>query len=154
MQSYKALEDLGVKREDCYTNWFSTTEPDERTGAWRKQRELFGIDERSTWNWSDDYMDYIYIHLEMFNRVNIVDFDREYIRFKESEIPVQVAIDTVLNWFRTRYYPNKLDTININDYDTSTPEGREIWHNDLVEWCNEKQEILDLFAKIIPHLNW
>ena len=120
MQRYKALEDLGVKPEDRYT-----------------------------WNWSDDFMDYMYIHLEMFNRVNIVAFDKEFVEFDGQTVSVQQAMDTILEWFRTRYYPKKLDTIDFENY-----EDKDKWQEDLKTWCNETHKIIQLFAEIIEHLNW
>ena len=150
MQKYKALEDLGVKREDCYQNWMEDEEKeDARYNEWMKQREEYGIDERDTWNWSEDFLDYIYIHLEMFNRVNIVDFEKEYVIFEGTEYTVQHCIDTILNWFQTRYYPKKEDTIDISSYD-----NKDMWYESLKVWCNEKHRIIMLFATIIEHLNW
>lgn len=150
MQRYKALEDLGVKPEDCYTNWMVSGEKeDKRYNDWLKEKEEYGLDERYTWNWSDDFMDYVYIHLEMFNRVNIVAFDREFIEFDGQTMSVQQAMDTILEWFRTRYYPKKLDTIDFEDY-----KDKDEWQKDLRTWCNEKHKIIQLFAEIIEHLNW
>ena len=150
MQRYKALEDLGVKPEDCYTNWMVDGEKeDKHYNDWLKEKEEYGIDERYTWNWSDDFMDYMYIHLEMFNRVNIVAFDREFIEFDGQTMSVQQAIDIILEWFRTRYYPKKLDTIDFEDY-----TDKDKWQKDLRTWCNEKHKIIQLFAEIIEHLNW
>ena len=150
MQRYKALEDLGVKPEDCYTNWMIDGEKeDKHYNDWLKEKEEYGIDERYTWNWSDDFMDYVYIHLEMFNRVNIVAFDREFIELDGQTMSVQQAIDIILEWFRTRYYPKKLDTIDFENY-----EDKDKWQKDLRTWCNEKHKIIQLFAEIIEHLNW
>ena len=150
MQRYKALEDLGVKPEDCYTNWMVDGEKeDKHYNDWLKEKEEYGIDERYTWNWSDDFMDYVYIHLEMFNRVNMVAFDREFIEFDGQTMSVQQAMDIILEWFRTEYYPKKLDTIDFEDY-----TDKDKWQKDLRTWCNEKHKIIQLFAEIIEHLNW
>lgn len=150
MQRYKALEDLGVKPEDCYTNWMVDGEKeDKRYNDWLKEKEEYGLDERYTWNWSDDFMDYVYIHLEMFNRVNMVAFDREFIEFDGQTMSVQQAMDIILEWFRTEYYPKKLDTIDFEDY-----TDKDKWQKDLRTWCNEKHKIIQLFAEIIEHLNW
>ena len=150
MQRYKALEDLGVKPEDCYTNWMVDGEKeDKRYNDWLKEKEEYGLDERYTWNWSDDFMDYVYIHLEMFNRVNMVAFDREFIEFDGQTMSVQQAMNIILEWFRTEYYPKKLDTIDFEDY-----TDKDKWQKDLRTWCNEKHKIIQLFAEIIEHLNW
>ena len=150
MQRYKALEDLGVKPEDCYTNWMVDGEKeDKHYNDWLKEKEEYGLDERYTWNWSDDFMDYVYIHLEMFNRVNMVAFDREFIEFDGQTMSVQQAMDIILEWFRTEYYPKKLDTIDFEDY-----TDKDKWKEDLRTWCNEKHKIIQLFAEIIEHLNW
>lgn len=155
MQKYKSLEDLGVERKDCYTNWMEEgAKEDSRYSKWLSQREEFGIDERSTWNWSDDYMDYMYIHLSMFNDVNLVDFNKEYIVFNEQAMTVQEAIDIIIKWFKTRYYPKKSEAIDINDYDINTDEGKKAYFDDLSKWCNERHEIIRLFAEIIERLNW
>ena len=150
MQRYKALEDLGVKPEDCYTNWMVDGEKeDKRYNDWLKEKEEYGLDERYTWNWSDDFMDYVYIHLEMFNRVNMAAFDREFIEFDGQIMSVQQAMDIILEWFRTEYYPKKLDTIDFEDY-----TDKDKWKKDLRTWCNEQHKIIQLFDEIIEHLNW
>ena len=153
MQRYKALEDLGVKQEECYLNWLDNVESKDRDEIWSKEREEYGIDERETWNWSDDFIDYMYIHLEMFNRINCVAFDREFEEIDGEQRSVQSIIDEILDWLRTRYYPKKSETISIENYQ-GTEEERQRFLKDLNEWYDEKQHILDLFAKIISHLNW
>jgi len=151
MNRYKALEDLGVKPEDCYMNWQVEGETeDNRYEEWKKQREEYGIDERATWNWSEDFMDYMYIHLEMFNRVNIVDFTAENITFENKEMTVQQAIDEILNWMETVYYPKKDDFIDINDY----KDRHDEYIKEIEKWVKERKRIQRLFAEIIDHLNW
>ena len=150
MIKYKSLEDLGVKREDCYQNWMEDGEKeDPRYSDWMKQREEYGIDERATWNWSDEYMDYIYIHLEMFNRVNIVAFDSEFVWFDEVKYSVQDIIDLILKWMKEKYYPDRENKFKVDDY-----ENFDEYTKVVKEFINEKHRILLLFATIIDHLNW
>ena len=152
---YKALDDVGVKRTEQYTNWFEDVNPCGREEEWKKQRETYGIDERSTWNWSDDFMDYMYIHLEMFNRVNCVAFDSEHetIEFEGKKITIQQAMDEILDWMKNVYYPDKLDSVNIDTY-PMTEEGRKEWQEAIKKFSDEKHRIILLFAEIIEHLNW
>lgn len=152
---YKALDDVGVKRAEQYTNWFEDVNPCGREEEWKKQRETYGIDERSTWNWSDDFMDYMYIHLEMFNRVNCVAFDSEYetIEFEGEKITIQQAMDEILDWMKNVYYPDKLDSVDIDTY-PMTEEGRKEWQEAIKKFSDEKHRIILLFAEIIEHLNW
>lgn len=152
---YKALDDVGVKRTEQYTNWFEDVNPCGREEEWKEQRETYGIDERSTWNWSDDFMDYMYIHLEMFNRVNCVAFDSEYetIEFEGKKITIQQAMDEILDWMKNVYYPDKLDSVDIDNY-PMTEEGRKEWQEAIKKFSNEKHRIILLFAEIIEHLNW
>ena len=152
---YKALDDVGVKRAEQYTNWFEDVNPCGREEEWKKQRETYGIDERSTWNWSDDFMDYMYIHLEMFNRVNCVAFDSEYetIEFEGKKITIQQAMDEILDWMKNVYYPDKLDSVDIDTY-PMTEEGRKEWQEAIKKFSDEKHRIILLFAEIIEHLNW
>ena len=152
---YKALDDVGVKRAEQYTNWFEDVNPCGREEEWKKQRETYGIDERSTWNWSDDFMDYMYIHLEMFNRVNCVAFDSEHetIEFEGKKITIQQAMDEILGWMKNVYYPDKLDSVDIDTY-PMTEEGRKEWQEAIKKFSDEKHRIILLFAEIIEHLNW
>ena len=152
---YKALDDVGVKRAEQYTNWFEDVNPCGREEEWKKQRETYGIDERSTWNWSDDFMDYMYIHLEMFNRVNCVAFDSEHetIEFEGKKITIQQAMDEILDWMKNVYYPDKLDSVDIDTY-PMTEEGRKEWQEAIKKFSDEKHRIILLFAEIIEHLNW
>jgi len=149
MINYFYLDKLNVPVEDQYTNWMKTTLFDKRESEWEQQRNKYGIDERETWNWSTDYMDYIYIHLKLFNETNIVNFNKETIEYRGKELTVQSVIDEILTWFETRYYPGKDDNINIMSYPTE-----EKWKKEIIKWNKERQHILDLFAKIITHLNW
>ena len=80
-------------------------------------------------------------------------FDKEFEEIDGEQRSVQSVIDEILNWLRTRYYPKKSETISIENY-PGTEEERQRFLKDLNEWCDEKQHILDLFAKIISHLNW
>ena len=152
---YKALDDVGVKRAEQYTNWFEDVNSCGREEEWKKQRETYGIDERSTWNWSDDFMDYMYIHLEMFNRVNCVAFDSEHetIEFEGKKITIQQAMDEILDWMKNVYYPDKLDSVDIDTY-PMTEEGRKEWQEAIKKFSDEKHRIILLFAEIIEHLNW
>ena len=155
MQKYKSLEDLGVRRQDCYTNWITEVNSPDREDKWKSEREEYGIDERETWNWSDDFMDYMYIHLDMFNKVNCVDYMNEYetIEFEGNKMYIQEAIDEILKWMKERYYPSKEDTIDIYSYE-NTDEGNKKYTEDLKQWMNEKHRIVKLFAEIIERLNW
>lgn len=150
MQQFKSLEDLGVKREDCYQNWMEDGEKeDTRYNDWLKQQVEYGIDERHTWNWSDDFMDYMYVHLEMFNRVNIVDFTKEFVWFDNVKYSVQDVIDVILKWMKETYYPDREDKFKVNDY-----KEYEDYIEEVKKFINEKHRILLLFATIIDHLNW
>lgn len=150
MQKYKQLEDLGVDRQDCYQNWMDdVSEDDKRLKLWKKQKEEYGIDERETWNWSDEFLDYIYIHLEMLNRLTMVDYSKEDIEFNGEKLTVQDAIDILLKYFETEYYPDKYDKFKLEEY-----EDDNLYWNDLKDWCDKRQLMVELFARISMHLNW
>ncbi len=112
MQKYKYLEDLGISRGDCYQNWKEDTKHDRRRSEWKKQRKIYGIDERDTWNWGVEFFDYCYIHLKMFNEVSLVDLDQHIIECGDESITVQDAIDVILEWFETVYYPSNREDTN------------------------------------------
>lgn len=150
MRRYKYLDDLGVKREDQMDNWISQTRFDKRSRKWRKQRRTYGIDERSTWNWDKEYMDYIYIHLKMFYKVNMVDFNREYVTFEGKKISVQKAMNVILRWFETDYYPDYEEDL----YTILRTEDFERYKEEVELFNKNMQKMLHLFAEIIPHLSW
>ena len=162
MRKYKYLDDLGVERKNQMYNWMDELRFDSRSRQWRKQRRKYGIDERYTWNWSDEYMDYIYIHLKMFNEVNIVDFDDRNFKVvlfeddgKNKELSIQEAIDRILAWFEMVYYPDRDDCIGLIFDDVANnnmtyEEAKE----EIENYMNEKDKILHLFADIIQFLNW
>lgn len=150
MRRYKYLDDLGVDRHEQMDNWIRDTKFDRRSLKWRKQRRVYGIDERSTWSWADEYMDYVYIHLKMFNKVNNVAFDRMRITFKGNDMSIQEAIDTILDWFETQYYPDREEVL----VDLISKYSYDIYVSELMKYSERKQEILHLFSVIIPYLTW
>ena len=86
MIKYKYLDDLKVPREEQYQNWFDMLKKDERKDFWKEQRKTYGIDERETWNWNTEFMDYCYIHLKMYNEVNNVNLNYDTVDFEGKNI--------------------------------------------------------------------
>ena len=150
--NYKALQDLGVSKKNCFTNWILLDNHDisfRKRLKYKKLKNKYGIDDRETWNWGDEYIDYIYIHLKRFNEINNVDFEAEEITFEDETMSVQEAIDEILYWLEHFYYPNKDDTIDINKYKDYTK-----YNEDIYKWLKQKHRIIQLFAEIIEHLTW
>lgn len=148
MRSYKYLDDLGVPIGDQYQNWFEDLKDDDRSPQWEEQRKLYGIDERATWNWNQEYMDYCYIHLKLYDQVNRVDLDAHQIVFDGEELTVQEAMDAILEWFEKVYYPNRGEDIfkpNLSSEENSA---------NLREFGEGYSRVLTLLAKIMPYMWW
>ena len=144
MKRYKYLDDLGVERKNQYQNWFITTNKDKRQSEWKEQRKEYGIDERETWNFNDELLDYIYIHLKMLNEVNCVAFDKEHV--DTYNMSVQECMDYILSWFETTYYPDKGDNLYSSDM--------EEWQNKIKEYNESYSKTLHMFVEILPYLWW
>lgn len=139
MRNYKYLDDLGVPKEEQYQNWFDTTKGDSREPLWEEQRAIYGIDERATWNWNTEFIDYVYVHLKMYNEVNCVDLTYHKVDFEGKTYSVQEAIDEILEWLEKEYYPER----DLRE-DTSNIEG----------FYKEYERKIRLFAVIITYLWW
>lgn len=147
MKNYKYLTDLGVKPDEQYLNWLDDLKNDSRSEKWKKQREIYGIDERETWSWSSDYMDYCYIHLKMFNEVNCVNLNYHTIVFGGKEYTVQETIDQILCWFEYTYYPER-------DYIFDSSRSNEENVAAMKTYEKGLEDTLMLLAKIMPYLWW
>ena len=141
MKNYKYLDLLGVEKENQYHNWFDTIDVGNQEEKWKEERMVYGIDSRSTWNFNSDTMDYLYIHLKMYNEVNIVELSYHHIEFDGKDYNVQQALDMLLSWFETVYYPSDRGDSLI---DGDTPEHFE----------EMRFKYMCLFAKILPYLWW
>ena len=146
MKRYKYLDDLGVERRNQYQNWFITTNRDPRQSVWKEQRKDYGIDERETWNFNDELLDYIYIHLKMLNEVNCVDYTFHKVEIEGKTKTVQDCMDEILNWFETTYYPDKGDNLFNGDVET--------YNKNVKEFNDSYFRILHMFIDILPYLWW
>lgn len=148
MKNYKYLDDLGVEKKDQYQNWFATTNRDRRQAEWKEQRKIYGIDERSTWNWNSEFMDYCYIHLKMYNEVNNVKLEYHKLEYDGKMYNVQEAIDEILEWFEKEYYPDRGERI----WDGHPTQEEVIARTK--EFDDKLHRELHLLVEIMPYLWW
>lgn len=147
MKNYKYLDDLGIHKKDQYQNWFDETIGDRREKEWEEQRDKYGIDERETWNWNEEFMDYCYIHLKMYNKVNKVDLTYHKITYEGTEMTVQEAIDKILEWFEKEYYPDRGDLLSTDKpYDQIVEEH--------LAYVKTYEYTMHLLVDIMPYLWW
>ena len=116
---------------------------EESLKRYKEQRDIYGIDERETWNFADDLVDYIYIHLKMYNEVStIIDKDFHKVVFKGEEITFQQAIDRIIKFVETEYYPVKFNKVVSQKTRT------------LQEFNKKFNDMCSLFCLILPYLTW
>lgn len=148
VKNYKYLDDLGIDKEDQFLNWFDSTKGDTRESQWEEERSIYGIDERETWNWDKEFMDYCYIHLKMYNQVNKVVLTYHKVKYGDGEINVQEAIDKILNWFETEYYPER------GDFTWDDKLTREEMISRYDNYVASYTDAMHLLVDIMPYLWW
>ena len=72
-QRNKYLEDLNLTTDRYGTNY--CTAADTKHDQWRKEKLVYGFDNRETWNMDLTMVEWLYSHLKMYFEVSIVDVD-------------------------------------------------------------------------------
>ena len=151
MKNYKYLDDLGIDKEDQFLNWIYSMDEDDRSEYWKEQREIYGIDERETWNWGTEFMDYCYIHLRMYGECapKIVDLTYHKVDFRGEKISLFEAINIIIYWFNNIYYKT-----NRGNNLTELGDNREEILKRIEEYNNSYRETMYLLMDIMPYLWW
>lgn len=89
----KYIDDLGIKFEDTPQGWHKG---DKRQTEWKKQRDIYGFDERETWNLNDTFKFWLYERLCMFNGNNAIDTSYHKFEYKGETLTFQECIDRML----------------------------------------------------------
>lgn len=109
----KYLDDIGVtNRPDTWNK------DDSRQEEWKAQRELYGFDERETWNLNYSFNLWLYERLKMYKEVagKVIDLNYHKFEFEGQEYYTQEQmIDMILerleNSFKTEF-----DEFKENDF--------------------------------------
>lgn len=125
------MERLGLKRHQYGTNFCYGI--DKRRKQWRRERQLFGFDNRETWNLNHLFIEWLYSHLIMFNKVNIIDTSYYKFEWQGKEITHQEAIDLIVKACK-KY---------LKDVDEEHPE-----------YFQEVCDLMPLWGMILPHMWW
>lgn len=126
----KYLDDIGVK--DHPDTWCEDS--DERQERWKKQREMYGFDDRETWNLDFVFYLWLYERLKMFLDVTIIDLDFPRFEYNGKEYTQRQMIDMMIE--RLEFYFCK----EYNDWNTE--------HVDYV------LEIGKIWATVLPAMWW
>lgn len=94
MQKNKYLDDLGLKQEEYGINF--TKDNDKRKTEWEQQREVYGFDERETWNMGTTFMEWLYSHLKMYDEINIVNTSYHTFEFQGKTYTQQELMDLIM----------------------------------------------------------
>lgn len=125
------MEKLGLKRHQYGTNFCYGI--DKRSKEWRKERKLFGFDNRETWNLNHFFIEWLYCHLKMYNKVNIIDTSYYKFKWQGKEITQQEAINLIIKSCR-RY---------LKDVDENHPE-----------YFQDVCDLMPLWGMILPYMWW
>ena len=136
MQRCKYLDELGIKIEKYGTNF--TDEEDKRSNEWKQQRELYGFDERETWNLNEIFIQWIYTRVKMYKEISCVNTEYHKITYQDKEITQGEAIDRILELAKE---------ILQNDFYSTDIKVIEMIYNN-------SREICDLWKEILPLMWW
>lgn len=90
----KYLDDLGIKPEDRPEGF--CPKDDVREKEWKKQREIYGFDERETWGMDTTFYMWLYERLMMFNEKNILDTTFHKVEYEGETYTMQDCIDKMI----------------------------------------------------------
>lgn len=108
----KYLSDLGIK-EGQTPNTYGNDTNDIRMSMWEEQREVYGFDERETWDLKWTFVFWLYERLKMFDEVNIINTKFHKFTYNGEELTLQQMIDRLLldceKLIKSYVYPCSLD---------------------------------------------
>ena len=119
----KYIDDLNIKEENRPEGYNPN---DKRQDSWRKEREIYGFDERDTWDLNYTMNLMLYERLCYFNEFAPINKEHHKIEFKGKEITLQECLDRMIEGL-------KLDLI-IDFLDKKRREDKEII-NKIDEWA-------------------
>lgn len=126
----KYLDDIGVK--DRPDTWCE--DGDERQKRWKKQREMYGFDDRETWNLDFVFYLWLYERLKMFLDVTVIDLDFHRFEYNGKEYTQRQMIDMMIE---------RLEFCFSKEYNSFNAE-----HVDYV------LEIGKIWATVLPAMWW
>lgn len=126
----KYLDDIGVK--DRPDTWCE--DGDERQERWKKQREMYGFDDRETWNLDFVFYLWLYERLKMFLDVTVIDLDFHRFEYNGKEYTQRQMIDMMIE---------RLEFCFSKEYNSFNAE-----HVDYV------LEIGKIWATVLPAMWW
>lgn len=125
----KYLDDIGVT--DRPDTW---NPKDTRQEEWRKEREVYGFDERETWSMDYSFHLWLYERLKMYLEVTPVDLEYHHFDYNGNSYTQKQLIEMMLE--RLEFSFSK----EYNDFD-----------NDQHQYVSEIEKI---WALVIPTMWW
>ena len=109
IQRNKYLDDLGFKPTEYGTNYLLN---DDRQDRWAKEREMYGFDERETWNLCSLFVEWLYSHCMMYKEINCVDLSYHKIEYNGVEYTQEEALDLIVKYSKDYLFMDKRFIIN------------------------------------------
>lgn len=130
----KYLDDIGaVSRWD--NNW-GNYEPDSREERWREQREIYGFDDRETWDLKHAFYLWLYERLKMYVDIGgeVINLDFHTFTYEGKEYTQRELINIMLERLEYSFNP---------DYDD--------WDEEQSKYVSEIEKI---WAIVLPAMWW
>ena len=91
----KYLEDIGVK-DTVYNT--PTNKSDKRNPIWAEEREIYGFDERETWNLDHTFYCWLYERLKMYleKADGVIDLDFHKFEYEGEELTQRQCIERMI----------------------------------------------------------
>lgn len=122
----KYLDDLGItERPDTWSP------DDNRQNQWKKQRKIYGFDERETWSLDTTFYLWLYERLKMYLEYSTVDLDFHKFEYKGKTYTQKQMIDMMIERLE-EYFTDETDEKSFEKYPN---EICEIWALVLPAMC-------------------
>ena len=133
MMTNKYLTDIGLKENEIGTNFVSDN--DKRAPQWEKERKTYGFDQRETWNLDQQFAQWLYSRLCMFEEVTIADTTKTKITIDEKEYTQEECINIIKDACKTYMLI-------------------DIWSDEFENAVTKMEQAMVIWGKILPAMWW
>ncbi len=120
----KYLDDLGVP-QDCRPDGWN--EGDKRQAQWAKEREIYGFDERETWNLDYSFYLWLYERLKMYLEISPVDLNFHTFKIGKEKLTQKECIERMIEGCAIRIKDNRYFGELTEDEEKKIDDVLKIW---------------------------
>lgn len=133
----KYIDDLEIE------TIYDSTKDDDRQEKWKQEQELYGFDERDTWNLDYTMVTLLYERLKMYDKINNVDTKYHTYTIGRKEETVQYWIEKMIENCEIVIK----DEVNDKDTLEQYKEKEKIKHE-------KHKEIWEIWSQVFPSIWW